>query len=122
MLRHLLDDQLSYLTLQKRLYLAGTIKNEKPHLEALLDLLLPKAAFPDLAVYDLCKAAGESTPRVLSYLLDQNVKSIVFAIRYGMGFIFQAIVPIGRAKQEFARSWRNIQSYRGCCRTSFEQA
>lgn len=76
-LRQLLNDRRSSLTLQEKLRLAGLIEYETPHLEAMLALLFPEAIFPDSAMRDLCAAASSTTTRVLSFLLQKSENSIV---------------------------------------------
>lgn len=76
-LRRLLNYQRSSLNPQETLQLASSIRDErdeKPHLEAVLTLLLPEATFPESAIHDLCKAAGHGTPRVFLFLLDKKGK------------------------------------------------
>lgn len=76
-LRQLLNDHRSCLTLQERLDLAGSIRNEKPLSKAILDVLFPEATFPDSAIYDVCHTARDSDLGQFSFLLDKSPDSIV---------------------------------------------
>lgn len=76
-LRQLLNDHRSCLTLQERLNLAGFIREEKPYSKAILDLLFPEATFPDSAIYDVCHAARYGTLGQFLFLLDKCHDSIV---------------------------------------------
>ena len=79
-LRLLLNNQRCTLTLQERFHLLFWIREEQSrsdHLEAILALLFPEVAFPDSAMYDLCEAEINCTPKVFSFLLDKFDESIV---------------------------------------------
>ena len=75
-LRQLLDDHRSCLTLQERLNLIGS-GYEKPLSEAILDVLFPEATFPDSAIHDVCHTARRSGLEKFSFLLDKCPDSIV---------------------------------------------
>ena len=76
-LRQLLTDHRSCLTLQERLNLAGFLIDWEPCSKAILDLLIPEATFPDSAIYDVCLSARYSLLEHFSFLLDKSQASIV---------------------------------------------
>ena len=77
-LRQLLNDQRSPLTLEERLHLFfASIEDLRPYSKAFLDLLFPEATFPDSALDDLCQAEFDYIPEVFSFLVDKFENSIV---------------------------------------------
>ena len=77
-LRRLLNDPRSSLTLPDRFSFVGILKaDSSPNLRAILDLLFPEATFPNSAIQDVCSIAQECTPRILSFLLDKSEESIL---------------------------------------------
>lgn len=77
-IRRLLNDRRSFLTLPKKLWLVASIKEDSsPHLKAALDLLVPEATIPDTANLTVCSIANQCAPRILSSLLDKCKDSIL---------------------------------------------
>ena len=83
-LRHLLNAQRPFPTLQEWLRFSSKIRKEKPPLEAFLALLFPEATFPDSVIHDLCEALGHSECsrsfwiKVMMQLCMKNCYGIVF--------------------------------------------
>ena len=79
LLRQLLNNQRSILTLPEKLELCVSINEEPYHsdLEAVLAMLFPEAAFPDSAMDDFLYRAHYFSPKVFSFLLDRFDESIV---------------------------------------------
>ena len=76
-LRRLMNDPRSSLTLSDRLSLVKFLRDSGPHSKAMLDLLLPEATFPDSVNEIVCSIARYCTPETLSFLLDKSRESIL---------------------------------------------
>ena len=76
-LRQLLNDRRSSLTLKERLNVASTIRSETPQLDSFLAVLFPETIFPDTVLEKICEAAGKSALGTFSFLLDKSLHTIV---------------------------------------------